>query len=41
MLYALQTNPVTIIGLLDTIAVPKGEWLLHSAAGSVRPSLFN
>ncbi len=32
-----QTNPVTIIGLLDTIVVPKGEWLLHSAAGSVRP----
>ena len=36
----LQTNPVTVLGLLDVSAVPKGGWLLHSAAASVRVPLF-
>eukprot|EP00887_Chlorella_sp_A99_P003043 scaffold9.g3043.t1 len=28
-------NPVTVVGLLDVLQVPKGEWLLQTAAGSV------
>ncbi|KAK9840389.1 hypothetical protein WJX74_009098 [Apatococcus lobatus] len=28
-------NPITAYGLLEALAVPKGEWLLQTAAGSV------
>ena len=28
-------NPCTAAGMLDVLKVPKGEWLLQSAAGSV------
>lgn len=28
-------NPVTVVGMLDVLAVPKGEYLLQTAAGSV------
>ena len=27
-------NPVTIVGMLEVAAVPKGGWLLQTAAGS-------
>ena len=30
-----QVNPCTAFGMMDDLAVPKGEWLLQSAAGSV------
>lgn len=34
---ALQfwVNPVTVVGMLDVLAVPQGEYLLQTAAGSV------
>ena len=28
-------NPMTVRGIFDSLNVPKGEWLLQSAAGSV------
>jgi NADPH:quinone reductase-like Zn-dependent oxidoreductase len=28
-------NPVTVVGLLEELAVPAGEWVLQTAAGSV------
>jgi len=28
-------NPITVLGLVETSAVPKGGWLLQTAAGSV------
>lgn len=31
----LQVNPVTVVGLLRCAAVPKGGYLLQTAAGSV------
>ena len=31
----VQVNPVTAYGLLEALAVPKGQWLLQTAAGSV------
>jgi NADPH:quinone reductase-like Zn-dependent oxidoreductase len=30
----LQINPVTVIGLLEVAAVPKGDYLMITAAGS-------
>jgi NADPH:quinone reductase-like Zn-dependent oxidoreductase len=32
---ALQINPITVLGLTETSAVPPGGWLLQTAAGSV------
>ena len=29
-----QINPLTVIGMLERVAVPRGEWLLQTAAGS-------
>ncbi len=29
-----QINPFTVIGMLERVAVPRGEWLLQTAAGS-------
>jgi hypothetical protein len=29
-----QVNPLTVIGMLERVAVPRGEWLLQTAAGS-------
>jgi NADPH:quinone reductase-like Zn-dependent oxidoreductase len=30
----MQINPVTVVGLLEVVAVPHGGWLLVTAAGS-------
>lgn len=30
-----QVNPVTAYGILETLKVPEGGWLLQTAAGSV------
>jgi hypothetical protein len=30
-----QINPITVLGLTETSAVPPGGWLLQTAAGSV------
>ena len=35
-----QVNPVTAYGLLETLQVPKGEWVLQTAAGSVLGRVF-
>jgi NADPH-dependent curcumin reductase CurA len=32
--HALQINPVAVYGILDTLQVPTGKYLLQSAAGS-------
>ena len=29
-----KINPFTVIGMLKRVAVPRGEWLLQTAAGS-------
>ena len=34
-LMQFYVNPCTAAGMLDVLQVPKGEWLLQSAAGSV------
>jgi NADPH:quinone reductase-like Zn-dependent oxidoreductase len=31
----IQINPCSAYGLIDSAAVPQGEWLLQTAAGSV------
>jgi trans-2-enoyl-CoA reductase len=28
-------NPFTVVGLVDTLEIPKGEYLLQTAAGTI------
>ena len=32
--FSWQVNPLTVTGMLERVAVPRGEWLLQTAAGS-------
>ena len=34
MVCVLQINPVAVYGILDTLQIPPGKYLLQSAAGS-------
>ena len=31
---ALQINPLTVTGMFERAEIPRGEWLLQTAAGS-------
>ena len=36
----MQSNPLTVAAILDALAIPKGEHVIQTAAGSVFGRLF-
>ena len=36
----MQSNPLTAVAMLDALAIPKGEYVIQTAAGSVFGRMF-
>ena len=39
-MHVAQTNPLTAVAMLDALAIPKGEYVIQTAAGSCFGRLF-